>query len=261
VPFLQKKVRDRIGFINALIRKYGPMTVRQVYYQLAPYGLNYRQAEYACQKGRELGLIPVEMIVDRTRPSYGLNKWTSLNGALESMEQGFKLDYWKDSLRFEIWTEKDALSQILYEEADRYRVPVRVTRGFLSTSARHKWSDPELVILYFGDFDPSGLYMDEDLKGSEFMNYVYFKRIALTKEQIKDQNLPSVKVKMSDSRAKRYVEEHGYRGWELDALPPDYLRQLVRTTIEPVIDFDLDAKRKEELEIRRQISEFRRYVA
>jgi len=255
---IQKKVLDRISLIRDLLEKFGSMTVRQIYYQLVPLDLSYRAVQYACQVGRVHGLLPVEKIVDRSRPSYGLNKWSDLDEALETLEYGFQLDYWAESpYKVEVWTEKDALSQILYEEAGRYRVPVRVTRGFLSTSLKHEWSGFDLVILYFGDFDPSGLYMDVDLQNNGFLNFAEFRRIALTQEQIEEYNLPFTKVKRGDPRYEQYVKEHGLICWELDALPPDVLRKMVREAIEDLLTFDLEQKRREEEEIRNCIREIR----
>jgi hypothetical protein len=148
-----------------------------------------------------------------------------------------------------VWTEKDALSQILNEEAETYRVPIRVTRGFLSTSKRIEWSDNNVMVLYFGDHDPSGLCMDQDLQKSSFMELKGFKRIALTLEQAKLNNLPSIPIKEAeeggkkgDPRSNNYKSAYGDRCWELDALQPDVLRRLVRDSIKSLLTFDLQQK-------------------
>jgi hypothetical protein len=228
------------------------MTVRQVYYQLVPLGYNYRQIAYALNTGRELGLVNLDSILDRSRPVYGNDSWDSPEEVLEHLEKNYKLDYWADEpKKVEIWTEKDALSAILYEEADQYRVKVRVTRGYLSTSNKVHWSNDETIILYFGDFDPSGLGIDLDLKSGRFLEYSDFHRIALTMGQIKEADLPSVPVKNDDPRAPEYIKEYGKLGWELDALNPDTLRSLVSESIRPYITFNLEQKRGEEQEQRR----------
>jgi hypothetical protein len=60
-----------------------------------------------------------------------------------------------------------------------------------------------------------------------------------------------VKLKKGDTRYKKYVEKYGLnKGWEVDALPPETLRGLVRKSIEENIDFNINALRKEEQEIR-----------
>lgn len=254
---LTKTTLKRIQAVNQLHEQYGKMTVRQIYYQLVPSGLNYRQVQYAIQQGREHGLINVENIVDRSRPSYGTYKFKNLATFLEDSVYTYRQDYWADQdYKAEVWTEKDALSQIISEEAEPYRVPVRVTRGFLSTSNKHDWSNKNTIILYFGDFDPSGLWIDLDLKNNQFLDYLHFQRIALTFEQVQKQDLPYVKVKKKDPRAAEYIEQYGEKCWELDALPPDQLRHLVKTSIEKLTPFDLEEKQAQEHEHRRKLAEY-----
>lgn len=242
---MRKKTLQRIELVNQLIKEYGIMTLRQIYYQLAPKGLEYRQVGYVCKLGRERGLIPANAIVDRARPCYDVGRtFEDLEEFTAIIPDYFKLDYWKDSENhIEIWTEKDALSQVLYEIAKQYQVTVRVTRGFLSISNKLEWSDENLTILYFGDFDPSGLFIDKDLKWSS-LGYEKFRRIALTEEQVKRLNLPSVGLKEKDPRRKSYQKEYGNRAWELDAMNPNDLQQLVRETIREYVDFDLQQKRR-----------------
>lgn len=251
---LTRKIIKRIDRIRELLETFGPMTVRQLYYQFKPEGLNYEQVRYGAGRGRLAGLIPFHMIKDRSRPSYGLYKFRDLNEYLEEIRGSFFLDYWIDSpYKLEIWSEKDALSQILYEEASKYRVPVRVTRGFLSTTKKWEWGKLGSYVLYFGDFDPSGLCMDEGLEKSLLMHFKGFDRVSLTLEQAETYDLPSVPLNRDDKRSKAYEEKYGDRGWELDAVPPDKLRELVRMSIEEKLTFNLDKKRKEEEQIREQI--------
>jgi monoamine oxidase len=49
-------------------------------------------------------------------------------------------------------------------------------------------------------------------------------------------NLLSVTLKAKDTRTKDFVMIHGRRAAELDALPPDILRQRVRDSIDSCID-------------------------
>jgi len=184
-----------------------------------------------------------------------MSTWESFADFLDAVSYSFHLDYWADSpAKLEIWTEKDALSQILYETARQYHVKVCVTRGFLSVSNKASWGGRNVTILYFGDFDPSGLFIDEDLKVEcIFKN---FKRIALTEEQITKYNLPSVKVNKNNPLAKAYLKEFGDECWELDALEPSVLRQLVKEALEKHTTFNLERKREEEKGIMKKVKEF-----
>jgi len=244
---LTRKTQLLIGKINELLGQFGTMTVRQVYYQLVPLGFNYRQICYALNVGREQSVIDSDSVLDRSRPLYGFDTWVNPDEVLTYYEKHYKLDYWSDSAnKVEIWTEKDALSAILNEEAERWRVPVRVTRGFLSTSNKIHWGNDNTVILYFGDFDPSGLSIDLDLQSGKFLEFAEFHRIALTEDQIRQFNLPSVPVKRDDPRANEYIKLYGNEGWELDALNPDILKLLVGTSIKKYVTFDLAQKIEEE---------------
>lgn len=63
--------------------------------------------------------------------------------------------------------------------------------------------------------------------------------IALTMEQIKKYNPPKNPAKLTDPRAKWYVEKYGYNSWEVDALNPKTLNKLLSSSIEANIDMDL----------------------
>lgn len=252
---LGKKNQVVIGKVNDLLAKYGKMTIRQIFYQLVPEGFKYRDIQYSCSVGRDLGLVPMDSIVDRSRTSYGFNVWTGSYELFDYYHQHFRLNYWKDSkIPIQIWTEKDAVSQIIFEVADSYRVPVRVTTGFLSIGCKHEWSG-DIKILYFGDFDPSGLWMDLELESSQFLDVLEIERVALTEQQIRDFDLPSVPVKRADPRTAGYVRKYGLKiAWEIDALPPDRLRSLVEDAIRKNVDFNLDDIREEERMIREALN-------
>lgn len=64
-------------------------------------------------------------------------------------------------------------------------------------------------------------------------------RIALTMDQVREHDPPPNPAKLSDSRAAAYVEEHGYESWELDALDPTTLRDLISEHVEAHRDEDL----------------------
>jgi len=88
------------------------------------------------------------------------------------------------------------------------------------------------VLIYAGDFDPSGTDIDRDFleRTGGFDKSV---RVALNQEQIAEYDLPPMVGKSTDSRANRFVEKYGSLiQVEVDALPPDVLRDLYRTAID-----------------------------
>lgn len=106
------------------------------------------------------------------------------------------------------------------------------------------------ILLYLGDHDPSGEQMAEDCSNrlDLFGIDVDVRKIALTREQVDMYDPPPNPAKMADPRAAAYVEKHGESSWEMDALSPDVLDQVIRGAIEEVCDLDLmeKIKRREE---------------
>lgn len=96
------------------------------------------------------------------------------------------------------------------------------------------------VILHLGDHDPSGIDMTRDIEErlSLFGANVEIKRIALNMEQVEEYNPPPNPAKVTDSRAKNYIKRYGDSSWELDALEPRMLDNLIKSHIEEHLDVD-----------------------
>jgi hypothetical protein len=97
-----------------------------------------------------------------------------------------------------------------------------------------------LIILYVGDFDPSGMFMSEQDLPKRFSkydgNHVTLKRIALTREHV--HGLPSFPAtdKRKDPRYQWFVRNFGHQCWELDAMDPNDLRACVEREIRKLIE-------------------------
>src|SRR5262249_39564 len=98
----------------------------------------------------------------------------------------------------------------------------------------------EGVLLYLGDHDPSGEDMVRDVRDrlEMFGVEVNVIKLALTTDQVKRYNPPPNPAKVTDSRAPAYIEKHGTSSWEVDALPPNVLSQLIRTALGQLVDKD-----------------------
>jgi len=95
------------------------------------------------------------------------------------------------------------------------------------------------VILYFGDFDPSGTDIERNIReklNDTFHVPVEVERVALNKRQIDEYELPPQPAKSSDVRYEQFVEQHGDMAVELDALPPDDLKQMIRDSVADYFD-------------------------
>ena len=97
----------------------------------------------------------------------------------------------------EVWSEKGTVRGVLQPVLDQYAVGFRVMHGFSSATTVHDVAQDDdgrpLIILYVGDFDPSGMFMSEEDLPNRLAEYggdhVTLKRIALTREHVS--GLPS----------------------------------------------------------------------
>jgi len=127
---------------------------------------------------------------------------------------------------------------------DHYGVGFRVMHGFTSATCVNDVAEDddgrELIALYVGDYDPSGMNMSEHDLPERLSRYdgdhVVPIRIALTKEQTAA--LPSFPAsdKRTDSRYKWFVKNYGDWCWELDALSPNVLRDRLERAIVAELD-------------------------
>lgn len=274
----QAKTLALIEKIGAIVDTYAQdgldLTVRQLYYQLVARGQlrnderSYKRIVSVVSNARMAGLLDWSRIVDRTRALRGHSHWDKPGEVIKSASEQFRFDLWENQPeRVEVWIEKDALIGVIAGVCGELDVPYFSCRGYPSQSSmwrtgrRLYWRTigeqvQSTVVLHLGDHDPSGIDMTRDIHArvAGFLDYhdqweaIDVDRIALTMVQIEEYGPPPNPAKMSDSRAPDYVAEYGYDSWELDALDPRTMRDLVREHIEAHMDreqFDLDLERQE----------------
>ena len=180
--------------------------------------------------------------------------WSSPSAIMESAAQGYRLDRWEEQeYHVEVWCEKDALSSVIEPVCERYHVRFMTNRGYSSSTAmydaaqrlaaaadeRGKWP----VVVYLGDHDPSGLDMTRDIRDRlELMTRglaMDVDRLALNYDQVQQHQPPPNPAKLKDSRAGRYISMYGMESWELDALEPQFLDQMIGGAIEQFLDMEL----------------------
>lgn len=141
----------------------------------------------------------------------------------------------------EIWVEKDSIRNFIGKLAIKYRLSVQVLRGFASLTMYRKALQRArkrgvTMILYLGDFDPSGLLIEKlAQKEMDHKQAITFHRVAITLEQIKRLKPPSRPVNIKDSRAKAYIEKYGTRCWEIESIRPRTLFRLIETGLRKVV--------------------------
>jgi len=312
-------VRQMVEITNDYKSQGYRLTLRQLYYQMV--SRNYIPNDQNCygklssvlDDCRYSGVIDWDIIEDRGRVPFTPYYENSVADALEKTVRWYALDKKiGQPVYTELWTEKDAISSILKQSVEDYTITVGINKGFASSTAMYEAytrfmkeikNRRKVVVLYFGDHDPSGLDMIRDIQArlegfmakgrhqsffvndldtDDLENILYdnreladridkcisakrvdetlkrtlfaqisvkkwfeVKHIGLTMEQIEEFDLPPNPAKFSDPRAKKYVQEHGDVSWEVDALSPTAILDIVRTSLDEVIDYDALEKIKQ----------------
>jgi len=236
--------------IEVVLAGDNPQTVRQVLYALTVRGV-IKKAEIEYQRTvirlltdmREAGIVPFHWIADNTRWMRKPTTFVGLDACLKNTAKFYRRDLWSVMpVYIEVWCEKDALAGVLMEETEPYDVPLMVSRGYASISFLHSAAmvieakGKPAYIYHFGDLDPSGQDAARDIE-AKLRRYapkaeIHFERVAVTRDQVTEWDLPSRPTKMTDTRAKKFAGT----SVELDAIPAKKLRDLVRGCIERHID-------------------------
>ena len=233
------------------------LTLRQLYYQFVARDLlenlqkNYKRLGNIISDARIAGLVDWSHMEDRTRNLQEEPHWSSPESVIDSAAHGYQIDKWVgQTYRPEVWIEKDALSGIIEGPCNENDVPFFSVRGYNSQSEMHdgamrlqrfREDGQTPVIIHLGDHDPSGIDMTRDIidRMELFIGGVEVRRIALNIEQVEQYNPPPNFAKLSDARSEGYIAQFGNESWELDALEPSVMEDLVRDEIQDLRDDDV----------------------
>ena len=262
IAYIQKKFRDAtMGLIvlaDNIIREYQDqgfiLTLRQLYYQFVSRDfIDNKQSEYKrlgdiVSDARLAGYLDWSAIEDRTRRLHSLPSWDSPSDIIDNAASGYHNNRWETQPnRVEVWIEKEALAGVFQRVCDKWDIPFFSCKGYTSQSSmwraarrlqRYAEDGQSPVILHFGDHDPSGIDMTRDITdrmelfGADIQVY----RLALNMDQVDKYSPPPNPAKVTDSRFKVYKVEYGHESWDLDALDPTVLAQLVEHAMVRYID-------------------------
>jgi hypothetical protein len=195
------------------------------------------------KEAREEGTIPWGWIVDETRELEQVPTWDNPADFVRTVARSYRRDFWKQQpSRVEVWSEKGTVRGVLQPVLDEYGLGFRVMHGFGSATIINEVSQFDdgrpLIILYIGDFDPSGLWMSErdipERLSRYGGNHISIKRIALLRGDcvlLGRRPAFNVKEKKKDPRAPWFRKTFGQLCWELDAMDPNDLRSRVEEQI------------------------------
>lgn len=249
---------------NRILNEYASiglrMTLRQLYYQLVISNIisngqrAYKRLGHLISEARLGGKVDWDHIEDRVRSPQKSDEFEGPKELMDRAIANYRLHRWEGQKNYiELWVEKDALANVLWPLAEEFHVTLMVNRGYSSQSAMYEsvhrfrsntFEGQSPHLLYLGDFDPSGEDMVRDIT-DRFEMYGYpmvVEKIALNLAQVRKYKLPPNPAKMSDPRAGKYVAAHGDESWEVDALRPDILQQMIRERLEKLVDRAVLAK-------------------
>lgn len=270
-----KGIIDKANEICAEYMRLGfDLTLRQLYYQFVARGYiankdtEYKRLGSIVNDARLAGLIDWNYLTDRTRNLARNPHWSSPSDIIDSAYGSYARDKWEDQpYHVEVWVEKEALAGIVEREASRQDVAWFACRGYVSQSEmygaaqrllRYQRQGKQNVVIHLGDHDPSGIDMTRDIDDrlALFGARVEINRIALNMDQIEQYSPPPNPAKLTDSRCECYMQRFGNESWELDALDPTTLSELIGETIAQYREEELygrqlkiEAKERESLKL------------
>jgi hypothetical protein len=248
-----------IEVVNEVIEEYEsqgiPMSLRQVYYQMVARGhienseKSYDRLGAVVGDGRMAGLVSWTAIEDRGRGLEGHRTYRTVEGAVSLLSKQYKIDLWEDQPFYpEVWVEKAAQEGTVGAICDKLRVNYFACKGYNSLSeqwragrrmAAHASRGQRPIVFHLGDHDPSGIDMTRDNQErlSLFAGAkVQVVRLALNMPQVEELRPPPNPTKFQDSRAADYIKKYGHESWEMDALEPRYIMNLISDAVARIRD-------------------------
>lgn len=259
-PESQQTIATAISIIADYEAQGYQLTLRQLYYQFVARDLipnterSYKNLGNLVSKARIAGLIAWTALEDRGRT---LIEWPANDDPADVIRDSvwrLRFDIWERMNSYvEVWVEKEALRQVVESGCRKRYTPHMACKGYLSQSeawrAGKRFEEAaergqHCVLIHLGDHDPSGVDMTRDNAArvglfSWLGPRVDVRRIALNMDQVEEYGPPPNPAKITDSRASEYIAQYGNTSWELDALEPAVIADLIESTVEEYVDADV----------------------
>ena len=241
----------------------GVLTLRALHYQLVSIGMtnsinHYKRVVNAMIEARWNGLVDFDTFSDLDRSMIGNTSFipTDIENRVEESQKQVRLwmtvynkNRWENQEVYpEVFIEKKALQGVFSSVCERWNVALGACKGYPSLTFLYEASlrikdalyyGKKPIILYFGDYDPSGedipRAIQENLERLDVPE-VEVRRIALMESQVTAWSLPPAPIKVGDSRSASW---DGLGQVELDAVEPKKLQALCDEAIMDVFDYDL----------------------
>lgn len=207
----------------------------------------YKWVSTLLVEARENGELPWQAIVDSGRRSFPHYRGDGLESFVQECQSAYyTLDPWLlQERRIEVWVEKDDMADVVNRMVEDLRIPVYVAKGYASATvkndARERYGDGSgYVLLYLGDFDPTGIDIERELKENlaEFDVHPHIERVTLTYEH--SLLLPAstaLDLKESDPRTPRFKALYpDSKGYEMNIVGAKVIEERLLDTISGYMD-------------------------
>ena len=233
--------------IVEVLRLDQPQSVRHVFYRMTDPRLavpvpksehGYEKIQRRCLLLRRAGRIPYSWISDATRRGYHVSTFTDSGDFIQRFAGLYRAQLWTEDLpHVEVWVESRSLAGVLQDECEKLAVSLYPSGGFSSATLCYEAAqqinlcpNDQAVVLYAGDFDPSGLLIDQSIE-SELRKHLKknltFRRLAINEGQIAQYQLPTKPRKETDRRLLDISCTV-----ESESMPAGVLRYIVREAVE-----------------------------
>lgn len=238
------------------------LTLRSLHYQLVGEGMtndiqHYKRVVNAMIQARWDNIIPFDAFSDLDRSMEGETKYeetdvvSEVDRAKDAIDNWMNLYFknmWENQPYYvEIFIEKKALQGVFMKPCSNKGVALGACKGYPSLTFLHDTykrfktaidAGKSPVIIYFGDYDPSGEDIPRSIGEnlSKFGVEVEIKRIALMEHQVIKWNLPPAPAKETDTRTAKW---DGLGQVELDAVMPEVLQRMCEEAVEMYFDTEL----------------------
>lgn len=245
-----------------IVKEYekGILTIRGLHYRLVAAGMtndfqHYKRVTDAMGSARWDGLIDFETFSDHDRFIIGETEYKDISledKIKEAKEQvsawmsSYSRNKWQNQYYYpEVLIEKKALQGVFQSVCKEWKVSLGPCKGYPSDTFLYDTANRFIkasnegyhpIILYFGDYDPSGEDIPRNIKEKIIKHGCFnieVKRIALMEDQVIEMKLPPAPVKSGDTRSAKWT---GKGQVELDAIEPNTLKSMCRDAIKSIFD-------------------------
>ena len=179
--FTQEELGRLDAQMVAVLQEDHPQSVRHCFYRMTaprlPVPVDKTERGYQRVQRRRLelrrnGSIPYSWISDAMRRGYHVSTFDNAGEFIDRFAGLYRSNPWTaEEPHVEVWCESRSIAGVLQAECERLAVSLYPTGGFSSATLCYEAAEhidrqgcKVAVVLYVGDFDPAGLFIDRSIE-------------------------------------------------------------------------------------------------